>query len=58
MPAYGVTKTAAAALIQIIAKDTPPEKMQVVSFHPGTVLTQNARDAGYTETDFDWNDRE
>ncbi|KAF6815317.1 D-erythrulose reductase [Colletotrichum sojae] len=39
VPSYSLTKNSGTLLLQQIAKDTPPEKMQVVSFHPGTVYT-------------------
>jgi NAD(P)-dependent dehydrogenase (short-subunit alcohol dehydrogenase family) len=48
-PTYGLTKNAGTAVLQQIAKDTPAEDMQVVSFHPGGVLTQSARDHGVDE---------
>ncbi len=38
-------------------QDVPPEEMQIVNFNPGPVLTQAARDAGYTPDTLDsWND--
>lgn len=48
-PSYGLTKNAGTALVQQIAKDTPVNEMQVVSFHPGGVLTDMARAAGARE---------
>ncbi|RFU30427.1 hypothetical protein B7463_g5894, partial [Scytalidium lignicola] len=39
-PAYTLTKMAGALLFQVIAQNTPPQKMQVVSFHPGLILTE------------------
>ncbi|KAL6878816.1 hypothetical protein J3F83DRAFT_258184 [Trichoderma novae-zelandiae] len=48
-PSYGLTKNAATALVQQIAKDTAVNDMQVVSFHPGGVLTDMARAAGARE---------
>ncbi|UZP43258.1 hypothetical protein NXS19_011074 [Fusarium pseudograminearum] len=41
-PTYGLTKNASTLLLQQIAKDTDPTDMQVVSFHPGGVLTESA----------------
>lgn len=48
-PTYGLTKSAGTLLLQQIAKDTKVEDMQIVSFHPGGVLTDMARKAGYDE---------
>ncbi|KAL7824070.1 hypothetical protein V8C26DRAFT_384774 [Trichoderma gracile] len=48
-PSYGLTKNAGTALVQQIAKDTNVNDMQVVSFHPGGVLTDMARAAGARE---------
>ncbi|PTB69721.1 NAD(P)-binding protein [Trichoderma citrinoviride] len=48
-PSYGVTKNAGTALVQQIAKDTDVNDMQIVSFHPGGVLTDMARAAGASE---------
>lgn len=57
-PTYGLTKNAGTALLQQIAKDTSPDVMQAVSFHPGGVLTETARKAGYKEGDVDFDDGE
>ncbi|KAL5093168.1 hypothetical protein Trisim1_011954 [Trichoderma cf. simile WF8] len=48
-PTYGLTKNAGTTLIQQIAKDTDVNDMQIVSFHPGGVLTDMARAAGASE---------
>ncbi|KAI9150528.1 Short chain dehydrogenase citE [Paramyrothecium foliicola] len=48
-PTYGLTKNAGTALMQQIAKDTKVSDMQVVSFHPGGVLTESARKSGVDE---------
>jgi NAD(P)-dependent dehydrogenase (short-subunit alcohol dehydrogenase family) len=48
-PTYGLTKNAGTLLLQQIAKDTKPEDMQIVSFHPGGVLTESARKGGANE---------
>jgi NAD(P)-dependent dehydrogenase (short-subunit alcohol dehydrogenase family) len=56
-PIYCASKNAGTLLMQLIAKDTPPEKMQVISFHPGAILTQTVRRAsGYDENSFPWDD--
>jgi NAD(P)-dependent dehydrogenase (short-subunit alcohol dehydrogenase family) len=48
-PTYGLTKNASTLLLQQIAKDTKPNDMQVVSFHPGGVLTESAKRVGGEE---------
>jgi NAD(P)-dependent dehydrogenase (short-subunit alcohol dehydrogenase family) len=48
-PSYGLTKNAGTLLMQQIAKDTSVKDMQIVSFHPGGVLTDMARAAGVDE---------
>lgn len=48
-PAYSASKNAGTMLIQMIAKDTPPEKMQVLNFHPGVVHTSAFKSAGIPE---------
>jgi NAD(P)-dependent dehydrogenase (short-subunit alcohol dehydrogenase family) len=55
-PGYGVTKAAAATMLQAIAQAIPPDKMQVISMNPGPVFTDTAKKEGYTESDFEWND--
>ncbi|KAI1811462.1 NAD(P)-binding protein [Poronia punctata] len=46
---YGLTKHACQLTLQLIAQDTAPEKMQIVSFHPGAVFTDSAKAAGWSE---------
>jgi hypothetical protein len=46
-PTYGLTKNAGTALIQQIAKDTSADEMQMISFHPGGILTEASRAHGY-----------
>jgi NAD(P)-dependent dehydrogenase (short-subunit alcohol dehydrogenase family) len=36
-PAYTLTKMAGTLLFQLVALNVPPEKMQVISFHPGLI---------------------
>ncbi|KAI0125759.1 hypothetical protein BJ170DRAFT_632400 [Xylariales sp. AK1849] len=55
-PGYGLTKNAGTLVMQLIARDMPPEKMQIVSFNPGPVYTQNVKTAGWSEDAFPWND--
>ncbi|KAK4238967.1 hypothetical protein C8A03DRAFT_43339 [Achaetomium macrosporum] len=51
---YSLTKNSGALLMQLIAKDTDAKDMQIVSFHPGAVLSESARNVGYTEASLDW----
>ena len=51
-PCYGLTKNSGTLLVQQIAKDVKLEQMQIVSFHPGGIYTEAAKNAGYTEEDF------
>lgn len=56
MPGYQLVKSACTATMQQIARDTPAEKMQMLSFHPSTVFTEAAKMAGYTEDTLPWVD--
>jgi NAD(P)-dependent dehydrogenase (short-subunit alcohol dehydrogenase family) len=55
-PSYTATKNAATLLLQQIAKDTPVAKTQIVSFHPGSILSEAAKRAGYDEKSVPWDD--
>ncbi|PLB54173.1 NAD(P)-binding protein [Aspergillus steynii IBT 23096] len=50
-PVYGMTKNAGAMLMQQIAKDTNPEELQIVSFHPGILYSDEFQRMGLSETD-------
>lgn len=50
-PSYGASKSAGTMLLQRIAKDVPPEELQVVSYHPGGVFTELAEQAGFSRDD-------
>ena len=56
VPAYGLTKNAGTLLIQQIAKDVSADDMQMLSFHPGGVLTELGRNNGMTEDMYEWDD--
>jgi hypothetical protein len=43
-------------LVQQIAKDIPPEELQIVSYHPGGVFTELAERAGFKKDDPRWDD--
>lgn len=56
LPSYSFTKNSAAFFLQQVALHATAEDMQIVSFNPGQILTDAARNAGYDETsgiDFD-----
>lgn len=53
---YGLTKNSGVLLLQQLARDTPVSKMQIVSFHPGAILSFGARSHGATERSLDWDD--
>ncbi|ROW15080.1 hypothetical protein VPNG_03417 [Cytospora leucostoma] len=55
-PAYGLTKNAGTLTIQQIALHTDPEKLQIVSFHPGVVYTDGWRKAGVPEAALPFDD--
>jgi NAD(P)-dependent dehydrogenase (short-subunit alcohol dehydrogenase family) len=46
-PSYGISKNAAALLMQSIAQEVPASDMQVLSFHPGFIYTHSARMLGF-----------
>lgn len=58
MPGYQLTKNSCTCALQQIARDTPPEKMQLVNFHPSIVFTEAAKTSGYTEDTLPWSDGE
>lgn len=53
---YAMTKNSGVLLLQQLARDSPVSKMQVVSFHPGAILSPGAKNAGATERTLDWDD--
>ncbi|KUI56271.1 hypothetical protein VP1G_03628 [Cytospora mali] len=55
-PGYGLTKNAGALTIQQIASQSDPEKMQVVSFHPGVIYTSGWKEAGIPKSFFPFDD--
>ncbi|KAK3313669.1 hypothetical protein B0H66DRAFT_594521 [Apodospora peruviana] len=55
-PMYATTKNAGTLVMQQIAKDTDADKIQIVSFHPGSILTEAAKDAGIPDDVYDWDD--
>lgn len=56
IPTYSLTKNSGTLLVQQIAKDTRSDDMQIISFHPGAILSESARKVGYEESSLDWDD--
>ena len=52
-PAYTLSKMAGTLLFQIIAQDIPPEKMQVISFHPGLIWNDQWKSMGLSSEQLD-----
>ncbi|KAL2837443.1 hypothetical protein BJX68DRAFT_221018 [Aspergillus pseudodeflectus] len=53
---YGASKNAAVLLLQLMARNVPDHEIQIISFHPGAVLTETARAHGYDENTIPWDD--
>ncbi|KAK9343593.1 hypothetical protein V1522DRAFT_218672 [Lipomyces starkeyi] len=52
-PAYTLSKMAGTLLFQLIAQNVPPEKMQVLSFHPGLIYNDLWKSMGLPPEHFD-----
>jgi hypothetical protein len=52
-PAYVVSKMAATMLFQMIAANTPVEKLQIVTMHPGVVYNDGWKAMGFGPERFD-----
>ncbi|KAG6364586.1 hypothetical protein INS49_006188 [Diaporthe citri] len=48
--AYGLTKNSGALLVQQIAAQSDPEKLQVINYHPGVVYAGGWEEAGVPDT--------
>ncbi|KAF4954076.1 hypothetical protein FSARC_12243 [Fusarium sarcochroum] len=55
-PSYSLTKNSAALLLQLLARERPASEMQIVSVHPGAILTPGAENLGANESTLDWDD--
>ncbi|KAK6189599.1 hypothetical protein LQW54_013103 [Pestalotiopsis sp. IQ-011] len=55
-PSYGLSKNAGTLAMQLLARATAPDDMQIVSYHPGAVFTDSARKVGIKEDSWDWTD--
>jgi NAD(P)-dependent dehydrogenase (short-subunit alcohol dehydrogenase family) len=56
-PGYGLTKNSITLLLQQIAKDVSPDKLQIISFHPGMIENDLLRSLGITDKDLPFEDR-
>ncbi|KAI3390493.1 hypothetical protein diail_9505 [Diaporthe ilicicola] len=56
VPAYGLTKNAGTLLIQQIAAQADPEKLQVNSYHPGVIYAGGWEEAGVPNTTLPFDD--
>ncbi|KAG7110945.1 hypothetical protein HYQ45_017360 [Verticillium longisporum] len=56
VPAYFLTKTVGQLLLQTIADAADPQKFQVNIFHPGTILSEGAMNAGMTADSLPFDD--
>lgn len=54
--AYAASKIGFANLIQNLADELSAEKAQIVSIHPGAVLSETVRAKGYDENSLPWDD--
>lgn len=54
MPGYTLTKQAGQLVIQTLADAADPAKLQVVSYHPGAILSESAKNHGLTEDTLPW----
>lgn len=57
-PVYGLTKSSGTLLIQQIAKDVTPDKLQIISFHPGLIYNAEWKRMGIKDTDLPFDDCE
>ncbi|KAJ4856685.1 short chain dehydrogenase domain-containing protein [Trichoderma breve] len=49
-PSYGLTKNASLGIAQQFAQEHTAEELQIISFHPGAVLTPMSRADGFDES--------
>lgn len=52
-PAYILSKMTGTLLFQLIALHVPPEKMQIVTMHPGTVYNDAWKSMGFAPDPYD-----
>ncbi|KAM0128882.1 hypothetical protein ACHAP3_008051 [Botrytis cinerea] len=56
LPTYSLSKAAGHYLMQKIAVEIDQKELQIVSFHPGSILSETSRTAGLDESSFSWDD--
>ncbi|KAL7904482.1 NAD(P)-binding protein [Trichoderma velutinum] len=54
--AYAASKIGFANIVQNLADELPVDKAQIVSIHPGAVLSETVRAKGYDENSLPWDD--
>ncbi|KAJ6119517.1 hypothetical protein N7523_003797 [Penicillium sp. IBT 18751x] len=54
--AYASSKSAFASALQHLATETPLERAQIISFHPGFIYSDGMKSMGCTPEDLDWDD--
>ena len=58
LSSYSLTKAAGTLLLQKLADESNPQQTQIISFHPGAILTAQTREKGTTEDSMNWDDGE
>ncbi|KAI9148753.1 Dehydrogenase/reductase SDR family member [Paramyrothecium foliicola] len=58
MGSYTLTKNSAALLLQKLADETDPSKVQIINFHPGAILSLKAKQYGMTADSANWDDED
>lgn len=53
-PNYGLTKNAGTLLMQQVAREVAVSDTQIISFHPGAILTPGAQKLGLNEASLRW----
>ncbi|KAI8672993.1 hypothetical protein NCS56_00763800 [Fusarium sp. Ph1] len=56
LPGYSLSKMSGHLLLQKIAEEVDRESLQIVSFHPGQILSETARSAGLDESSYSFDD--
>ncbi|KAI1024298.1 hypothetical protein LB504_005526 [Fusarium proliferatum] len=56
LSSYSLTKASGTLLLQKFADEKDVSQTQIVSYHPGAILTDQAREKGMTERSMNWDD--
>ncbi|KAF7555284.1 hypothetical protein G7Z17_g2332 [Cylindrodendrum hubeiense] len=56
LPTYSLSKVSGHLLMQKIADEVDRDKVQIVSFHPGQILSETARSAGLDDNSYPFDD--